>query len=219
MSFESAVLVLLHVTSAFTLPGSATKFIKDPTCLQQVTADQAFPKAAGDVRSQVDALIYRPWNVILERSALPQTSALASLPRILRSKLLNNIRSVHIYHTFFGLTSHLANFAPGDVNDPTARGNSCESIFIKNLLVEITTENIDAVVYSLVSVNFFCTVVYLHDLKPRHVVGGRGFVVSGSGDFLSLAAALRRSGDIQHNLHQLRQCGCWWLIRSYCRRG
>lgn len=34
---------------------------------------------------------------------------------------------------------------------------------------------------------------------PAVTAGGRGFVVSGSDDFLNVAAALGRSCDIQHN--------------------
>ncbi|GLB38483.1 hypothetical protein LshimejAT787_0503480 [Lyophyllum shimeji] len=150
--------------------------IADPTCLQQATADQAFTnaKAAGDVQGMVDALIYRA----LERNsgkvglATDQcTSITAKNPEIAAIQQHQDPASPNAAAINKAVTLELAKqikslggnpqdalkagtFAPGDVNDPTAKGNSCDTtddpvgcIFTQNLLVpDATAAEIDAAV-------------------------------------------------------------------------
>ncbi|EAU86232.1 hypothetical protein CC1G_03443 [Coprinopsis cinerea okayama7 len=150
--------------------------IEDPACLQQATADQAFTnaKAAGDVQGMVDALIYRA----LERNTLqvglasdPCTSLQAVNPEIAAIQQHQDPASPNAAEINKAITLELARqiksvggnpqdailsgtFAPGDVNDPTGRGNSCNDIddaegciFTQNLLVpDATPEEIEAAV-------------------------------------------------------------------------
>ena len=134
-------------------------------CLQQATADQAFTnaKAAGDVDGMTSALIYRA----LERNtgkvglaSVPCTALQAVNPEIAAiqqhqdpasagaAEINTNIAiNLAIQISCIGGDPTLAlqsgTFAPGDVNDPTAKGNSCDDqndaegcIFTQNLLVE-----------------------------------------------------------------------------------
>ncbi|KAG6836103.1 hypothetical protein H0H93_011330 [Arthromyces matolae] len=206
--------------------GGAGK-ITDATCLQQATADQAFTnaKAKGDVQGQVDALIYRA----LERNSGkvglatdPCTSITAKNPEIAAIQQHQDAASTNASAINKAIVLELAKqiasvggnpqdalksgtFAPGNVNDPTAKGNSCDDandpvgcIFTQNLLVEdATAAEIDAAVAGHVVT--LCMIVG-GQAAPAVQVGGRGFVVSGSDDFLNVAAALGRSCDIQHNL-------------------
>lgn len=143
--------------------------IADPTCLQQATADQAFTnaKAAGDVDGMVDALIYRA----LEKNTLqvglvsdPCTSIQAVNPEIAAIQQHQDSASTGAAAVNKAIVLELARqiqsvggdpldallsgtFAPGDLNDPTARGNACNDetdpegcIFTENLLVPDATE-------------------------------------------------------------------------------
>lgn len=150
--------------------------IADATCLQQATADQAFTntKAAGDVQGQVDALIYRA----LERNSGKVglvtdkcTSITAKNPEIAAVQQHQDPASTNAAAVNKAITLELAKqiksvggnpqdalkagtFAPGDVNDPTAKGNTCDTtndpvgcIFTQNLLVpDATAAEIDAAV-------------------------------------------------------------------------
>ncbi|KZS93584.1 hypothetical protein SISNIDRAFT_86791 [Sistotremastrum niveocremeum HHB9708] len=150
--------------------------ITDTDCLQQATADQAFTnaKAAGDVNGQVAALIYRA----LERNtgkvglaSVPCTSIKAVNPEIAAISQHQDPASDGASATNKAITLELAKqiasvggdpqlalksgtFAPGNIGDPTAKGNSCDDqndavgcIFTQNLLVEdATADEINAAV-------------------------------------------------------------------------
>lgn len=150
--------------------------ITDPDCLQQATADQAFTnaKAAGDVQGQVDALIFRA----LERNtgkvglaSVACTAIKATNPEIAAISQHQDPASANAAAVNKAITLELAKqiagvggdpqqalesgtFAPGDVNDATGKGNSCDDandpvgcIFTQNLLVEdATAAEIDAAV-------------------------------------------------------------------------
>ncbi|KAH7091141.1 hypothetical protein FB567DRAFT_266533 [Paraphoma chrysanthemicola] len=122
--------------------------IADADCLQQATADQAFTnaKAAGDVDGMTNALIFRA----LERNtgkiglaSVPCTSIQAVNPEIaalqqhqdpagegaqelnkqIAAELARQIASVGGDPA---LANEASTFAPGDLNDPTAAGNTCD---------------------------------------------------------------------------------------------
>ncbi|KAL8979091.1 MAG: hypothetical protein Q9177_006230 [Variospora cf. flavescens] len=150
--------------------------ISDTDCLHQATADQAFTnaKTAGDVAGMTDALIY----AALERNTGKVGLASVACTAIEATNLEVGAISQHqdpasanAAETNKAITLELAKqiasvggdpqqalkagtFAPGDVNDPTAKGNSCNEeadkegcIFTQDLLVpdatadEITTFN------------------------------------------------------------------------------
>lgn len=143
--------------------------IADTDCLQQAVADQAFTnaKAIGDVNGMVNALIFRA----LERNtgAVGQQSALctsiqAKNPEIAALKQHQDPASDGAAATNKAITLELAKqiksvggdpldaiksgtFSPGQIGDPTAKGNSCDDandaqgcIFTLNLLVPDATE-------------------------------------------------------------------------------
>ncbi|OAP60553.1 hypothetical protein AYL99_05555 [Fonsecaea erecta] len=144
--------------------------ISNTDCLQQATADRAFTnaKAAGDVEGMTAALIYRG----LERNtqavgqaSVPCTAIQAVNPEIAaisqhQDPASNNAGAVN-KDIVLALAVQIANiggnpldalqsgtFAPGQIGDPTAKGNSCDDqndpvgcIFTQNLLVEDATED------------------------------------------------------------------------------
>lgn len=122
--------------------------ITDADCLQQATADQAFTnaKAAGDVDGMTASLIFRA----LERNtgkiglaSVPCTSIKAVNPEIaalqqhqdpagegaqalnkqIAAELARQIAAVGGDPT---LANEASTFAPGDLNDATAKGNTCD---------------------------------------------------------------------------------------------
>ncbi|KAF8644535.1 hypothetical protein AX16_008411 [Volvariella volvacea WC 439] len=144
--------------------------ISDPDCLQLATADRAFTNAknAGDVDGQVAALIYRTLERNTGRVGLPSvpcTSIQAVNPEIAALQQHQDPASNNAAAINKDITLELARqiaavggnpvdailsgtFAPGDINDPTGRGNSCDDlddpvgcIFTKNLLVPDATED------------------------------------------------------------------------------
>ncbi|KAH8808888.1 hypothetical protein F5884DRAFT_858406 [Xylogone sp. PMI_703] len=150
--------------------------ITDTDCLQQATADQAFTnaKAAGNITGMSDALLYRA----LERNtgkvglaSVPCTAIKAVNPEIAaiqqhQDPASENAAAIN-KQIVLTLAQQLASiganpqdalrtgtFAPGDVNDPTGAGNTCDveddepgCIFTQNLLVEdATPDEIDAAV-------------------------------------------------------------------------
>lgn len=148
----------------------------DPDCLQQEVADQAFTnaKAAGDLQSQLDALVFRA----LERNtgAVGQasnacTSVTATNPEIAAIQQHQDPASDGAAALNKEITLELASqisqlggdgsqaleagtFAPGKVGDATAAGNTCDDandtegcIFTQNLIVEdATLDEIEAAV-------------------------------------------------------------------------
>ncbi|KAI4179004.1 MAG: hypothetical protein L6R41_008091 [Letrouitia leprolyta] len=142
--------------------------ITDTDCLHQATADQAFTnaKAAGDVAGMTNALIY----AALERNtgkvglaSVKCTAIKATNAEIGAISQHQDPASAGAAATNKAVTLTLAKqiasvggdpqealkagtFAPGDVNDPTAKGNSCDDqndkegcIFTQNLLVPDAT--------------------------------------------------------------------------------
>ncbi|TFK74771.1 hypothetical protein BDN72DRAFT_759071 [Pluteus cervinus] len=139
--------------------------ITDTDCLQQATADRAFTNAknAGDVDGQVNALIYRA----LERNtgkvglaSVPCTSIKAVNPEIAAIQQHQDPASENAASINKGIALELAKqiasvggdpndalksgtFAPGNLNDNTGKGNTCDDandaagcIFSQNLLVD-----------------------------------------------------------------------------------
>ena len=155
-------------------------FLTTPDCLQQATADQAFTnaKAAGDVNGMTSALIYRA----LERNtgqvglaSVPCTAITAVNPEIAALQQHQDPASTGAAQINIDITITLAiqisciggdptlalqagTFAPGQIGDPTAAGNTCDDandadgcIFTQNLLVEdVSVDEITAAVGSAV---------------------------------------------------------------------
>ncbi|KAL8779271.1 MAG: hypothetical protein Q9203_003721 [Teloschistes exilis] len=167
-----AVFGLLGNAAAAAGQGSIT----NTDCLHQATADQAFTNAkkVGDVTGMTDALIY----AALERNtgkvgqaSVACTAIKAKNPEIAAISPHQDPASAGAAVTNKAATLALAKqiasiggdpqqalksgtFAPGDVNDPTAKGNTCDTIddqpgciFTQNLLVEdATAAEIDAAI-------------------------------------------------------------------------
>ncbi|KAG8987227.1 hypothetical protein FRB94_002072, partial [Tulasnella sp. JGI-2019a] len=155
--------------------------ITNTDCLHQATADQAFTnaKAAGDVTGMTDALIY----AALERNtgsvglaSVLCTAIKAVNPEIAAISQHQDPASAGAAATNKAITLELAKqiasiggdpqqalkagtFAPGQIGDPTAKGNSCDDandpvgcIFTQNLLVEdATADEITAAVAGIAS--------------------------------------------------------------------
>ncbi|RYP73596.1 hypothetical protein DL771_003484 [Monosporascus sp. 5C6A] len=150
--------------------------VEDLDCLQQRVADQAFTNAkeAGDLEGMTNALIFRTLErntaAVGQKSVLCQ-SEVATNPEIAAlqqhqdpasegaAELNKNIAlELAVQLASIGADPQLAllsgTFEPGDVNDRTGAGNTCDDlddpigcIFTKNLLVEdATPEEIDAAV-------------------------------------------------------------------------
>jgi len=174
------------VDSVFGLLGNAAASqglgkLTDPECLQTATADQAFTnaKAAGDVQSMVDALIYRalerntgavglasnsctsfqpvnPEIAAIQQHQDPASDNAASVNKAIVLELAKQIASVGGNATD-ALKS--GTFAPGTIGDPTAKGNTCDDandalgcIFTDNLLVpDATVDEINAAVAGISS--------------------------------------------------------------------
>ncbi|CAG7853458.1 SubName: Full=Uncharacterized protein {ECO:0000313/EMBL:CCA73998.1} [Serendipita indica DSM 11827] len=149
--------------------------IADPDCLQQATADQAFTnaKAKGDIAGMTVALQYRA----LERNtgsvglaSVQCTSIQAKNPEIAAIQQHQDPASANAAAINKAIVLELAKqiasiggdplkaletgtFAPGQIGDPTGRGNTCNDedpngcINTKNLLVlDATEEEIEAAV-------------------------------------------------------------------------
>jgi len=145
--------------------------ITDTDCLQTATADRAFTnaKAAGDVNGQVAALIYRalerntgkvglasvectsfkPVNPEIAAISQHQDSSAGAAAqaqnKAITLELAKQIKSVGGDPV---LALKAGTFAPGDLNDNTGKGGSCDDandptgcIFTQNLLVEDATED------------------------------------------------------------------------------
>ncbi|KIP10245.1 hypothetical protein PHLGIDRAFT_18385 [Phlebiopsis gigantea 11061_1 CR5-6] len=154
--------------------GGAGK-ITNLDCLQQATADQAFTnaKAAGDVEGMTNALIFRALErntgkvglasvLCTETAANPEIAAVtqhqdpastgaAATNKAIVLALAKQIASIG-GNPQDALKS--GTFAPGNLNDATAKGNTCDDandlqgcIFTQNLLVEdATADEINAAV-------------------------------------------------------------------------
>ncbi|ESK94955.1 hypothetical protein Moror_13960 [Moniliophthora roreri MCA 2997] len=144
--------------------------LQDPNCLQQALADRAFTNAkeAGDLEGQIDALIYRalernsgqvggttepcttiqavnPEIAAIQQHQDPASSNAAEVNKAITLELARQIASIGGDPL---LALQAGTFAPGDVNDPTAKGNSCNDandaqgcIFTLDLLVPDATED------------------------------------------------------------------------------
>ncbi|ORY32087.1 hypothetical protein BCR39DRAFT_557744 [Naematelia encephala] len=173
LSIQDPVFGLLGNAAASQGQGQVT----NTDCLQQATADQAFTnaKAADDVAGMTAALIYRA----LERNtgAVGQTSVscneTALNPEIQAISQHQDPASDGAAATNKAITLALAQqiaavggdaqdalkagtFAPGQIGDPTAAGNTCDDandptgcIFTQNLLIDdATADEINAAVAS-----------------------------------------------------------------------
>ncbi|KAF9013488.1 hypothetical protein BDQ17DRAFT_1271190 [Cyathus striatus] len=169
---QDPVFALLGNTAAAAGAGN----IADVNCLQQAVADQAFTnaKAAGDVDGMVSALIFRalernsgkvglasdpctsieavnPEIAAIQQHQDPASSNAAAVNKAIALELAKQIAAV-------GGDPQLAiksgTFAPGNLNDTTAKGNTCDDqgdatgcIFTQNLLVpDVTADEITAAV-------------------------------------------------------------------------
>jgi hypothetical protein len=143
--------------------------IADATCRQQATADQAFTnaKSAGDVSGMVNALIYRtlerntrlvgeesplctsmkaknPEIAALEQHQDPASNGAAAKNKAITLELAKQIKAVG-GDPLDAIRS--GTFAPGKIDDPTAKGNTCNDkndpdgcIFSLNSLVPDASE-------------------------------------------------------------------------------
>ncbi|KZT19528.1 hypothetical protein NEOLEDRAFT_1077638 [Neolentinus lepideus HHB14362 ss-1] len=174
---QDPVFALLGNAAAATGQGQIT----DTDCLQQAVADQAFTnaKAAGDVDGMVNALIFRalernsasvggttaqctsiqavnPEIAAIQQHQDPASSGAAATNKAITLELAKQIASV-------GGDPQLAlqagTFAPGQIGDPTAKGNTCDDandaqgcIFSQNLIVDdATADEINAAVAGISS--------------------------------------------------------------------
>ncbi|KAK2806744.1 hypothetical protein FQN50_005742 [Emmonsiellopsis sp. PD_5] len=150
--------------------------IEDLDCLQQATADQAFTnaKAASDIDGMTNALIFRalerntgsvglaselctsveavnPEIAALTQHQDPASEGAAELNKQIALDLAVQIASIG-GDPLLAIDS--GTFEPGDVNDPTGAGNTCDvegdeegCIFSQNLLVpDVTEEEINAAI-------------------------------------------------------------------------
>lgn len=140
----SAIFGLLGAAAAKKGAGS----IADADCLQQATADQAFTnaKAAGDVDGMTSALIFRalernsgsiglasvpcksikaanPEIAALQQHQDPAGNGAQALNKKIAQELARQIASVGGDPT---LANEASTFAPGQIGDPTAKGNTCD---------------------------------------------------------------------------------------------
>lgn len=174
LNIQDPVFGLLGDAAAAAGAGDVT----DLACLQQATADQAFTnaKAAGDLAGMAGALVYRA--VERNTAKVGQASALctetAANPEIAAVSQHQDPASAGAADTNKGITLALAQqlagigadpllalesgtFAPGDVNDPTGAGNTCDTvddepgcILSENLLVlDATPDEISSAVQGI----------------------------------------------------------------------
>ncbi|KAM7202966.1 hypothetical protein V8F20_004213 [Naviculisporaceae sp. PSN 640] len=200
-------------------------------CLQQETADQAFTnaKAIGDIPGMAGALLFRA----IERNTLgvgvksvlctetavnPEIAALTQhqdpasdgAAEINKAITLELAKQLALIGADPLLALESGTFAPGDLNDATGRGNSCDTdpndpgcIFTDRLLVlDASIEEVQAAVADITP-TFTGTGPFTGTLggPAPPVVSGAGdrpFTVNGN-TFNNLAAAIVRSCDIQNN--------------------
>jgi hypothetical protein len=169
---QASVFGLLGAAAA---AGGAGK-IADADCLQLATADQAFSNAkeANDVDGQVAALIYRalerntgsvglasvpcvsieavnPEIAALQQHQDPAGDGAIELNKQIATELVKQILAVG---GDAALANEASTFAPGEIGDPTAKGNTCDDendlagcINSLNLRVDdLSAAEIDAIV-------------------------------------------------------------------------
>ncbi|OIW25548.1 hypothetical protein CONLIGDRAFT_602066 [Coniochaeta ligniaria NRRL 30616] len=195
-------------------------------CLQQETADQAFTnaKAAGDIPGMAGALLYRaierntgkvglasvlctetavnPEIAALSQHQDPASTNAASINKGIALTLAKQLAAIGA-DPLLALES--GTFAPGDLNDATAKGNTCDTaddepgcILSQNLLVLDASEaEISSAVAGITPTKFTGT---LGGPAPpvESSTGSRPFSVNGN-TFVNIGAAIQRSCDIQHN--------------------
>lgn len=178
-NIQDSVFGLLGAKAAATGAGN----IADPDCLQQATADQAFTnaKSAGDIAGMTAALQYRA----LERNtgsvglaSVACTSITAVNPEIAAIQQHQDPASDNAAEINKAIVLELAKqiasiggnpldalatgtFAPGEIGDPTAAGNTCDDaddaigcIISLNLLVlDATDEEVNAAVDGIAAGN------------------------------------------------------------------
>ncbi|KAH6662966.1 hypothetical protein B0J14DRAFT_452607, partial [Halenospora varia] len=151
--------------NAAAIKGAGT--ITNPDCLHQATADQAFTnaKAAGNVTGMADALLYAALerntgsvglkSVLCTETAVnveiqaiqqhqdPASAGAAATNKAIVLELAKQLQSIGADPQEALLSG---TFAPGDVNDNTGAGNTCDTvddspgcIFSQNLIVDDAT--------------------------------------------------------------------------------
>ncbi|KAF2445534.1 hypothetical protein P171DRAFT_267184 [Karstenula rhodostoma CBS 690.94] len=143
-NIQDPIFGLLGAKAAAEGAGSIT----DPDCLQQATADQAFTnaKTAGDVNGMTFALIYRalerntgsvglasvpctsiqavnPEIAALQQHQDPASDGAAALNKQIATELAAQISAIGGDPT---LANEASTFAPGEIGDQTAKGNTCD---------------------------------------------------------------------------------------------
>ncbi|KAJ4347219.1 uncharacterized protein N0V89_011158 [Didymosphaeria variabile] len=143
-NIQDPIFGLLGAAAAAAGAGS----IADPDCLQQATADQAFTnaKAAGDVNGMTFALIFRalerntgsvglasvpctsiqavnPEIAALQQHQDPASDGAAALNKQIAQDLAAQIGAIGGDPT---LANEASTFAPGEIGDATAKGNTCD---------------------------------------------------------------------------------------------
>src|SRR3569833_3624498 len=171
LKIQDPVFGLLGNAAAAAGAGSVTNL----DCLQQETADQAFTnaKAAGDIPGMAGALVYRalerntgkvglasvlcsetaknPQIAAISQHQDPASAGAAATNKKIALELAKQLAAIGA-DPLLALES--GTFAPGDVNDPTAKGNSCDTendepgcIFSERLLVlDVSVEEISSAV-------------------------------------------------------------------------
>ncbi|KAK3314220.1 hypothetical protein B0H66DRAFT_484024 [Apodospora peruviana] len=201
-------------------------------CLQMETADQAFTnsKAAGDIPGMAAALLYRALerntgsvglaSVLCNETAVnPEIAALTQHqdPASADAATINKGIALQLAKLLAAigadplLALEAGTFAPGEIGDPTGKGNSCDTdpsdpgcIFSDRLLVlDVSLEEISAAVVGITP-TITGTGKFTGTLggPPPPVVStagaARAFSVNGN-TFVNIGAAVQRSCDIQHN--------------------
>ncbi|EOO01067.1 hypothetical protein UCRPA7_3403 [Phaeoacremonium minimum UCRPA7] len=164
LEIQDAVFALLGNAAAAT----GAPNVDNLDCLQQIVADQAFTnaKAAGDITAQANAILFRALErntgkVGLESVLCNETAVNAEIAAITQhqdpasasaSGNKDIALAVAVQLASIGADPNLAiqsgTFAPGDLNDATAAGNTCDDpddavgcIISQNLLVPDVTED------------------------------------------------------------------------------
>ncbi|KAK1777101.1 hypothetical protein QBC45DRAFT_197836 [Copromyces sp. CBS 386.78] len=164
LNIQDAVFALLGNAAASAGAGQVTNL----DCLQQIVADRAFTnaKAAGDLDGQVNAVLFRAIerntgkvglaSVICNETATnPEIAAVTQHqdPASAEGKAGNKDIELAVAKVLKGLGAdpllalESATFPPGDLNDATAKGKTCDDetdakgcIFTLNLLTPAATE-------------------------------------------------------------------------------
>ncbi|KAB5528008.1 hypothetical protein GE09DRAFT_975414 [Coniochaeta sp. 2T2.1] len=201
-------------------------------CLQQETADQAFTnaKAAGDIPGMAGALCYRALErntgkvgqasaICTETAVNPEIDAITQHqdPASANAATINKGIAIELAKQLASigadplLALETGTFAPGNLNDNTGKGNSCDTdpsdpgcIFTDRLLVLDASDAEISSAVAGITPTFTGTGQFTGALGAAapavtQGTGSRPFTVNGN-TFVNLGAAITRSCDIQKNL-------------------